>query len=185
MCKRRSGDHAWLRAQGCRGARPSTPSSSSSGAAAGAQTRLFDALAHFGDAELVAAGLHENFWRARYLDTHMARTAAILDALGATDCLIRAAHRRSDFGLLKFAPAHALAVRAIVAGPQRCALCPDVGGIFHDGPSRARPQRSIDHIAQATPGLLSWIREPCMFVSPAQPCKDSTHLTSCTQVPIG
>ena len=50
---------------------------------------------------------------------HMARTAAVLDALGESDRLIRRAHRRSDYALLKFAPAAALAVRAIVASPQR------------------------------------------------------------------
>ncbi len=49
----------------------------------------------------------------------MARTAAVLDALGESDRLIRRAHRRADFALLKFAPAAALAVRAIVASPQR------------------------------------------------------------------
>lgn len=67
------------------------------------------------------AGLADNFWRARYLDTHMARTAALADALADGDRLLRAAHRRSDFAALKFAPAHALIASAIVAGPQRCA----------------------------------------------------------------
>ena len=53
----------------------------------------------------------------------MARTAAIADHLADGDRLLRAVHRRSDFAALKFAPAHILAVRAILAGPQRCAPC--------------------------------------------------------------
>lgn len=81
----------------------------------------YDAVADFGDHDLVAAGLHENFRAARYLDTHMARTAAILDHLADGDRLTARMQRRSDYALLKFAPAHALAIRAIVAGPSRCA----------------------------------------------------------------
>ncbi|CAK0735135.1 hypothetical protein CVIRNUC_000533 [Coccomyxa viridis] len=82
----------------------------------------YDAVADFGDHDLVAAGLHENFRAARYLDTHMARTAAILDHLADGDRLTARMQRRSDYALLKFAPAHALAIRAIVAGPSRTAI---------------------------------------------------------------
>ncbi|BDA40633.1 Chromosome transmission fidelity protein 18 homolog [Coccomyxa sp. Obi] len=85
----------------------------------GSCERLYNALADFGDSQLVLAGLQENFPHARYLDTHMARTAAITDHLADGDRLLRAVHRRSDFAALKFAPAHILAVRTIVAGPQR------------------------------------------------------------------
>ena len=82
----------------------------------------YDAVANFGDHDLVASGLHENFHAARYLDTHMARTAAILGHLADGDRLAARMQRRSDYALLKFAPAHALSIRAIVAGPSRCAL---------------------------------------------------------------
>jgi hypothetical protein len=99
---------------------PAGPQSSSR--AGGGFERLYSALGDFGDHQLVLAGLQENFPAARYLDSHMARTAAVADALADGDRLLRAVHRRSDFAALKFAPAHALAVRAIVAGPQRCAL---------------------------------------------------------------
>ncbi len=94
--------------------------------AGGGFERLYSTLGDFGDHGLVLAGLQENFPAARYLDSHMARTAALADALADGDRLLRAVHRRSDFAALKFAPAHALAVRTIVAGPQRCAwlLCP-------------------------------------------------------------
>ncbi|KAK9916711.1 hypothetical protein WJX75_006133 [Coccomyxa subellipsoidea] len=96
---------------------PAGPQSSSR--AGGGFERLYSALGDFGDHQLVLAGLQENFPAARYLDSHMARTAAVADALADGDRLLRAVHRRSDFAALKFAPAHALAVRAIVAGPQR------------------------------------------------------------------
>lgn len=79
----------------------------------------YDAVADFGDHDLVASGLHENFHSARYLDTHMARTAAILEHLADGDRLTARMQRRSDYALLKFAPAHALSIRAIVAGPSR------------------------------------------------------------------
>jgi hypothetical protein len=82
----------------------------------------YDAVSDFGDTELVMAGLHENFHAARYLDTHMARTAAVLEHLAQADALGARAGRRSDYSLLKFAPAHALSIRAIVAGPSRCAI---------------------------------------------------------------
>ncbi|CAL8467057.1 g6593 [Coccomyxa elongata] len=85
----------------------------------GSCERLYNALADFGDHQLVLAGLQENFPHARYLDTHMARTAAVADHLADGDRLLRAVHRRSDFAALKFAPAHILAVRMIVVGPQR------------------------------------------------------------------
>ena len=99
---------------------PAGPQSSSR--AGNGFERLYSALGDFGDHQLVLAGLQENFPAARYLDSHMARTAAVANALAEGDRLLRAVHRRSDFAALKFAPAHALAVRAIVAGPQRCAL---------------------------------------------------------------
>jgi len=79
----------------------------------------YDMIADFGDHELITSGLHENYHSARYLDTHMARTASILDHLADTDCLTSRMHRRSDYTLLKFAPAHALSIRAILAGPSR------------------------------------------------------------------
>jgi hypothetical protein len=82
----------------------------------------YDAVSDFGDTELVMAGLHENFHAARYLDTHMGRTAAVLEHLVQADALGARAARRSDYALLKFAPAHALSIRAIVAGPSRCAV---------------------------------------------------------------
>ena len=81
----------------------------------------YDAVADFGDNDLIVSGLHENYRSARYLDTHMARTASILDHLADSDRLTARMQRRSDYALLKFAPAHALAIRAIVAGPSRCA----------------------------------------------------------------
>jgi hypothetical protein len=80
---------------------------------------LYNSLADFGDHELVLSGLHENLTRARYLDTHMARTAAVLDHLAQADCLLSRVHRRADFAALRHVPAHALAIRSIVAGPQR------------------------------------------------------------------
>ena len=79
----------------------------------------YDAVADFGEHDLVASGLHENFHAARYLDTHMARTASVLDHLADGDALTARMQRRSDYALLKFAPAHALSIRAIVAGPSR------------------------------------------------------------------
>ena len=43
--------------------------------------RMFTMLGDFGDHELVLAGMHENVLSQRYLDTHMQRTAQILDHL--------------------------------------------------------------------------------------------------------
>ena len=91
----------------------------------------YDAVADFGDHDLVASGLHENFHAARYLDMHMARTAAILGHLADGDALTARMQRRSDYALLKFAPAHALSIRAIVAGPSRLVA-----------PKLARPQHA-------------------------------------------
>ena len=101
------------------GTRPSVGSSSGGKAL---DVARYDAVSDFGDTELVIAGLHENFHAARYLDTHMARTAAVLEHLAQADALGARAGRRSDYSLLKFAPAHALSIRAIVAGPSRCAV---------------------------------------------------------------
>ena len=81
----------------------------------------YEAVADFGDHDLIVSGLHENYRSARYLDTHMARTASILDHLADSDRLTARMQRRSDYALLKFAPAHALSIRAIVAGPSRWA----------------------------------------------------------------
>ena len=80
----------------------------------------YDAVADFGDHDLIASGLHENYHNARYLDTHMARTASVLDHLADSDRLTTRLQRRSDYALLKFTPAHTLSIRAIVAGPSRC-----------------------------------------------------------------
>jgi hypothetical protein len=87
--------------------------------------QLLDALSGFGDSELVLAGLHENFPRARFLDAHGRRAAAAAAALGEADVLGRAAGRRGDFALLKYLPAAALRVSELVAAPERCArnLC--------------------------------------------------------------
>lgn len=82
---------------------------------------LHDALADFGDAELVLAGLHENVHRARFLDTGFRRAAGVLQTLGDADILQRAVHRRADFALLKYAPSAALRIHAVVAAPERCA----------------------------------------------------------------
>ncbi len=107
----------------CRHALQAATGPQSTSAAAQAEfDRLYGSLADFGDHELVLAGLHENFAAARYLDTHMARTAAILDQLSQVDRLLHRVHRRAEFAALRYVPAHALAVRGIVAGPQRCAL---------------------------------------------------------------
>lgn len=94
------------------------------GRAAPAPNRLHDALADFGDSELVLAGLHENFHRARFLDTHFRRAAGVLDTLGWTDVLARGVHRRGDFALLKYLPAAALGIHAVVAAPERCGDTP-------------------------------------------------------------
>ena len=83
--------------------------------------QLLDALSGFGDSELVLAGLHENFPRARFLDAHGRRAAAAAAALGEADVLGRAAGRRGDFALLKYLPAAALRVSELVAAPERCA----------------------------------------------------------------
>ena len=86
--------------------------------------RLHDALADCGDAELVLAGLHENVHRARFLDTGFRRAAGVLESLGDADILQHAVHRRADFALLKYAPAAALRVHAVIAAPERCASEP-------------------------------------------------------------
>lgn len=94
----------------------------SAGSSAGGRAldvQRYEAIGDFGDHDLIISGLHENFRSARYLDTHMARTASILENLADGDRLLGRAQRCSDYALLKFAPAHALAIRAIVAGPSR------------------------------------------------------------------
>ncbi|KAK9821413.1 hypothetical protein WJX81_000979 [Elliptochloris bilobata] len=98
-------------------------------AAVTAPNRLHDALADFGDAELVLAGLHENFHRARFLDTHFRRAAGVLETLGDADVLMRDAHRRGDFAMQKYLPAAALRIHAVVAAPERVQLqWPKAGG---------------------------------------------------------
>lgn len=92
------------------------------GRATPAPNRLHNALADFGDSELVLAGLHENFHRARFLDTHFRRAAGVLDTLGWADVLSRGVHRRGDFALMKYLPAAALGIHAVVAAPERCAM---------------------------------------------------------------
>lgn len=88
--------------------------------AASAPDRLLDALADFGDSELVLAGLHENLHRARFLDTHFRHTAGVLEALGEADVMARAAHRAGDFSLHKYLPAAALRIRAEAKALERC-----------------------------------------------------------------
>ena len=66
------------------------------------------------------AGLHENVHRARFLDTGFRRAAGVLETLGDADILARAVHARADYALLKYAPAAALRIHAVVAAPERC-----------------------------------------------------------------
>ena len=85
-------------------------------------------LQDFGDGELVMAGLHENVYRARYMDTQLRRTAAIADLLGDGDRIAATTHRRGDWALVKYQPACALLVRSLAAGPDRWA-CPRFGAL--------------------------------------------------------
>lgn len=79
-------------------------------------------LSDFGDHELVLSGLHENMLSQRYLDTHMERTCSLFNHLQAADSFVTAIGRNMDFGLMAYLPASLLAVRSIVAGPQRYSL---------------------------------------------------------------
>ncbi len=125
----------------------------------------YDAVADFGDHELVASGLHENFHSARYLDTHMARTAAILGHLADGDRLTARMQRRSDYALLKFAPAHALSVRAIVAGPSRFSVT-DALSCRPSARAACAPNTScLDRAlltSMLTPALLSCQYDACV-----------------------
>ena len=78
-------------------------------------------LQDFGDSELVMAGLHENVYRTRYMDTQLRRTAAIADLLGASDRFAAMTHRRGEWALVKYQPACALLLRSLAAGPDRWA----------------------------------------------------------------
>eukprot|EP00891_Asterochloris_glomerata_P002587 jgi/Astpho2/2587/Aster-04292 len=79
-------------------------------------------LQDFGDSELVMAGLHENVYRTRYMDTQLRRTAAIADLLGASDRFAAMTHRRGEWALVKYQPACALLLRSLAAGPDRLQL---------------------------------------------------------------
>ena len=90
--------------------------------------RRLGMLQDFGDSELVMAGLHENVYRARYMDTQLRRTAAIADLLGDSDRFAATTHRRGEWALVKYQPACALLVCSLAAGPDRWA-CPRCGAL--------------------------------------------------------
>lgn len=80
---------------------------------------MFRMLSDFGDHELVLSGLHENMLSQRYLDTHMERTCSLFGHLQAADQFMTATGRTMDFAFMAYLPAAMLAVRAVVASPDR------------------------------------------------------------------
>jgi chromosome transmission fidelity protein 18 len=80
----------------------------------------WDAVADFGDADLVLRGLHEALPIARLAEGRARRLADAAEALSEGDALLGRARKSSAaFSLLRFAPVSALAFRAAVAGPDR------------------------------------------------------------------
>ena len=98
------------------------------------------------------AGLHENVYRARYMDTQLRRTAAIADLLGDGDRFAATTHRRGEWALVKYQPACALLVRSLAAGPDRWA-CPRSGAL------RVVPVAELGGVAQPDAGGLSLLLE--------------------------
>ena len=81
---------------------------------------VWDAVADFGDADLIFRGLHEALPIARLAEGRARRLAAAADALSEGDALLgRATRGGGAYSLLRFAPGPALAFRAAVAGPDR------------------------------------------------------------------
>jgi chromosome transmission fidelity protein 18 len=84
--------------------------------------RLFSLLQDFGEPELVLAGVHENLPSLHFFDMALSRTVQVLGHLQDADAMLRRMQRTGDYGLLRYLPAAALSISALVAGPEKPAL---------------------------------------------------------------